>query len=243
LKKLLFFVAIILTLSFMLTNAFAEELTFKASADARIMQEEPDSPAGVIATFCVKRADGGDRMGLLKFDIKGIEGKKVTSAKLVLWTFDKVSAGNTAFELHKTTTPWDEETVTWNTKPEWSDTVYMFAPREERGGNDGIKKYEFEVDPILFADGDAVYELALVPTEGGDDTNFFAREHDENGTYAPLMVLNVEDASAPAQDTGADTSDSDTSSANPSTGDAGVIILSLVSAASATGILVARKRK
>jgi len=229
-KKLLAVLVAIVCISLMMVNVWAEELTFTPSADTRAMSIEPDECNPSSAAIPIKfSADGSDtRMGFYKFNVEGIAGKTIASAKIIFSTNPSQGPGDAGFELRKTTSAWTEDTVSWNSKPTWGDKAYLVAPSETRGGNDGVKVYEFAIDPSFFDQGDAEYAFALVPTSGTGDVNFLTKEAPEG---APKLVITLGAAS-----TGG-------SEANPDTGDAGMIVFGFAAVASAAGLVIARKRK
>jgi len=233
-KKLLAVLVAIVCISLMMVNVWAEDLTFTSSADVRAMQLDPDEAWGTSPSMPIKfSADGTDfRMGFLKFNVQGIEGKTIASAKIILTTDPNQGAGDVGFEFRKTTSEWTEDAVSYNTKPTWGDKAYGVAPSEARGGKDaGYATYEFALDPSFFDKGDAEYGLAIVPVSGSGDTPFFTRDAEE-GKYAPKLVITL----------GAASNDDDVKE-NPDTGDAGMIVFGLAAAASAAGLVVSRKRK
>ncbi|HLP54262.1 MAG TPA: DNRLRE domain-containing protein [Fluviicola sp.] len=87
--------------------------------------------------FCMPGASGGtnSNRGLLYFDLSSVPaGSDVVSATLNLYGTGYLNAllpghyGNNAAKVYRVTSPWTENTVTWNTQPTYSATDYASLP-------------------------------------------------------------------------------------------------------------------
>ncbi|MES2555114.1 MAG: DNRLRE domain-containing protein [Bacteroidota bacterium] len=87
--------------------------------------------------FCVPGAAGGanSNRGLVYFDLSSVPaGSDVTSATLDLYGCGYINAsfpghyGNNASKVYRVTSPWAENTVTWNTQPTYSASDYASLP-------------------------------------------------------------------------------------------------------------------
>ncbi len=87
---------------------------FSTASDAYIRENAPDTRHGS-QTILVVAANPDDRNTLLKFNVSGINGRKVTSAKLRLSVKDGSPSGGDFYKI--TNNSWTGSTVTWNTRP------------------------------------------------------------------------------------------------------------------------------
>lgn len=83
------------------------------SDDAFIRASSPDSNFGYLPDIEVRPDNGANRRGLVRFDLSSIpQGISVTSATLYLYEKDR-KLDQVTF-IYKVTTPWNENSVTWN---------------------------------------------------------------------------------------------------------------------------------
>ena len=93
--------------------------TLPPVADAYVFDGGAAKSYGTSAEIVVKKgAAGGNREGLLKFDLAGVDAGAVTSAKLRVWgrLLDN-RAANLPTDVYGTAAGWAETSVTWNTRP------------------------------------------------------------------------------------------------------------------------------
>lgn len=109
------------------STVMADDVTLTLTDDTEIAddagsQENADRNFGSRPKIFV--STWGPRYGLIRFDAAGITGAHVQQATLVLYLRSIASCGD--ITLHAVTTPWSEDSVTWNSQP-------MFEPEEFRG--------------------------------------------------------------------------------------------------------------
>lgn len=109
--------------------------TFYPTDDASVKQYEPNNNYGTSYLVVRNKYGGGGYPGyeddlLIKFDISDISaGTTITSATLNLYYNSWLSnnpAGRT-LTMYKVTDDWDEDTVTWNTRPSYDSEMTSSA--------------------------------------------------------------------------------------------------------------------
>ena len=109
--------------------------TFYPTDDASVKQYEPNTNYGTSYLVVRNKYGGGGYPGyeddlLIKFDISDISaGAIITSATLNLYYNNWLSnnpAGRT-LTMYKVTDDWDEDTVTWNTRPSYDSEMTSSA--------------------------------------------------------------------------------------------------------------------
>ena len=87
------------------------------SDDTYINAIQPDTNFGTDTLFQVWANSGGNRRGLLRFDLSSIPTDAIiTSATLYIYTSD--SSTGVVTSVYRVTSPWSETTATWNSP--WS---------------------------------------------------------------------------------------------------------------------------
>ncbi|MCK4340121.1 MAG: DNRLRE domain-containing protein [Phycisphaerae bacterium] len=104
----------------------ADDLTFYPTDDAWIVMSSPGSNYGSCQNLSVRNRYGAggssywERDALIRFDVSSIPvGMRITSATLHLYYYrweDNNPAGRD-LTCYRATSGWDEETVTWDTRP------------------------------------------------------------------------------------------------------------------------------
>jgi DNA-binding beta-propeller fold protein YncE len=87
-------------------------LKFHPIADATISRSSPSKNYGAVTELQVDHSPVKDF--LLKFNVAGIAGRRIASARLRLFCSDKADRGG---EFHWIDNNWSERTVTWNNAP------------------------------------------------------------------------------------------------------------------------------
>jgi type II secretory pathway pseudopilin PulG len=140
----------------------------------------------------------------LKFNVSGINGRKITSAKLRMHSKPNGGGGTTDFEIRKPANlNWTESGLTWDAQPNLQSKSYG-TYTENVSDNSFI---EVPIDPDFFNSGDGLYGLVLVPVSSNDDEiTFYSREIYTSGSgeaqsnfnpdYGPRLILEVEGGSA-----------------------------------------------
>jgi sialate O-acetylesterase len=116
--------------------------------------------------------DGGDLSiksgytSYLKFNVNSLPaGAVVESVTLRMYdNQNQVQAnGSNSFDVFRVTGPWDETTVTFNTRPA-HDTNQLFARHQQKGNYKNGRAADFPLDPAMFAAGNAEHSMVLVHT-------------------------------------------------------------------------------
>ena len=128
---------IILTLfSFLSSFLFSQTYTLQPNAadgiDAVILDDDANTNFGIseefIAFYWSRQGHNYEGRSLIKFDLSSLpSGKTVTSAKLSLYWDQLASAGQSGdndSKISRITSAWNENTVTWNTKPAISTSEF-----------------------------------------------------------------------------------------------------------------------
>jgi hypothetical protein len=163
-------------------SASGTSATFNAIADAMADEDFPNTNTGTAQEIAVKYVVSHSRNSYLRFNVSGLSGKTITSAKLRLKESTVSSQGDCKFDVKRITGTWSETNVTWNTKPSVASTVYG----SYTGGllTNG-QVLDISLSKTLFS-GDGTYDLALIPTGmPTNDSAFFSRE----GAQAPQLIV------------------------------------------------------
>ncbi len=150
-------------------------LTFTAVADTWVQQTAPTTNYGAQPAVGV---DGSPvKHVLLGFDVMGLGGLRVLSAKLRLYCVDPSSVGG---EFHRVSdTSWNESTVTWNTAPV-ADPSVLGTIGSVQVGN----WYELDVTPAITGEGLVSLEAQSTSTNGAD----YSSKEGPAG-FAPELVI------------------------------------------------------
>ena len=150
-------------------------LTFTAVADTWVQDTTSTTNYGAQPSFGV---DGSPvKHVLLRFDVTGLGGRPVLSAKLRLYCVDPSSVGG---EFHRVAdTSWNESTVTWNTAPA-ADPGVLGTLGSVQVGN----WYELDVTPAVTGEGLVSLEAVSSSTNGAD---YSSREGQAG--FAPQLVI------------------------------------------------------
>ena len=206
-------------------------LTFSPVADTYIASDVPSSNFGATPSMTI---DGSpESNALLKFDVSGLNGKIVASAKLRLYCVNGSSSGG---DFHKLSdTSWDETAVTWNQPPGTPDPGVLDSLGSVQSGS----WYEVDVTAAVTGDG-------LVGIEGLSSDLDGARYSTREGSAPPQLILTasdsgvVSDTTAPSVPSGVDATATGVStiavSWSPSSDDIGVVGYHVFRAGSASPI-------
>lgn len=163
--------------------------TYSPFEDTYTSKKEPSSNYGNDSNLEVYAHSNHQCNSYLKFYVTGIEGKKIQAVKLRLYA---INNGKSHFEIRKTTSPWNESTVSWNTNPAVSSTVYGTYTKDI----DRNLFIEVDLDPALLDQGDGIYELALLPIAGNNNVAFYSREH-PNQDLGPRLIIDFAEDELP----------------------------------------------
>ena len=144
---------VILAFTIMLAGATAPvagpHIVIPASDDAKVIAQSPDR--NYRSSDLQVRSDS--RQTFLRFDVRGINGRRITGAVIRLFVTDASAASGTAFQ---TATEWSEATLTWNTRPA------VTGPALGRGGVAEIGAYiTYDVGAAPIKDGPLSFVLRM----------------------------------------------------------------------------------
>ena len=151
-------------------------LTFTAVADSRTNKGQPNANFGTVSPIMV---DGTPQMrSYVRFNLSGLAGRQVVSAKLRLWV---ANASPTGGSVHRTDgKAWAETTVTWNNQP-----GILTTPVATLGSvTAGTSKL---VDVTSMVTGDGTLDVALTSTHA-DNAAYLSREVTNAGRRPALVV-------------------------------------------------------
>jgi hypothetical protein len=152
-------------------------LTFAPTDDATVKYSSPNKSYGGITTLF---ADSGpDVHSLLKFNVSGIAGRQIVSAKLQLYCIDSSPTGGSFYRVADTS--WAESTVTWNTAPAADTTAFASL------GSVGVGGWS-DVNLLPLITGDGTWSMLISTTS----TNGAGYSSKEAGTNAPRLVITVQ---------------------------------------------------
>jgi hypothetical protein len=163
------------TLTFTPTLA-ASSFTFLPVDDAYIASGSPTTNYGPATTLQVDNSP--IKHFLIKFNVSGLNGKQVTSAKLRLYNVDPSSKGGDFYAVSDNA--WQEETLTWNTAPA-ALTNLLGSIGSVTTGN------WYEVDLTSLISGDGIYSLRISSTSS-DGADYSSKE----GANPPQLVVTVQ---------------------------------------------------
>ena len=152
-------------------------ITFKPAADATISKYSPKTNYGS-SPYLIDDY-GPYRNFLMKFSISGIGSRKVTNAKLRLYTTNPSPLGGIFYKT--TTTTWGEKTVTWNSRP----AVVSKLPTLDRV----YSGRWYSVDLTKYITKDGTLSLRVFSTYS-DGAIFYSKE--KGSSYAPRLVITVQ---------------------------------------------------
>jgi acid phosphatase type 7 len=156
-------------------------ITFPAAADAYVDKSEPAANFG--SEDHMEADEDGPTQAWMLFDVAGVDGK-VERATLRLWV---ANGTEDAPELwYSPNTIWNEDELTWETRPAVDLLVANHAAVEEGSW------LEYDVTNAVREDG--LYTFALIP-EDNDGIDVRTREAEEN---SPELVVEISPGETPA---------------------------------------------
>jgi phosphatidylinositol-3-phosphatase len=154
----------------------ASTRTFVPTADTYVQADTPTTTYGPSTQII---ADNSPiKHLLLKFNVSGLNGRTVTSAKLRLYCVDPSNFGGDFYAVPDTT--WNEATVNWNTAPAASSTSLGTLGSVVSG-----LWYEVDVTPLITGDGVVAFEAT---STSGDGAQYSSKE----GVNPPQLALTIQ---------------------------------------------------
>jgi len=163
-------------------------LRFDAIDDAFVRADDPNAN---FDTTRIEVDNSPTKMGLIKFNVTGVGGRRVTSAVLRLFVRDSSDHGG--FFFATTTNGWEEETVTWTTAP--TGIAPLLAALGNVNSNNWV-----EVDVSARVAGDGLVTVQIV-AGSSNRVEYTSREH-QNGAFAPELILALEPLVQPVAEEG-----------------------------------------
>ncbi len=157
-------------------------LTINVAEDATIKQAAATSNFGGAT---IVEADADPVMNyLMKFNVSGLDGRTVSSAKLRLYVTNASNQGG--IFKHVTNNSWSEQNVTWNTAPAASATTVATA------GAVTLNTWK-EIDVTSLIKTDGTYSLR-VNNSSADGAAYSSKE---SATNKPQLVISIGTGSTP----------------------------------------------
>jgi PKD repeat protein len=194
------------------TGTSGQTLTFTPTDDAYVRSNYPSENTGGAATLRTYKSGTTETHSYLKFSVSGLAGS-VKSVKLRLYVTDGSAAAGSLFSVPDTS--WNEETITWNTKPAVGSLLGS-------GASAPVGTWvEFDLGTAISVDG--TYSVVL--KDGSSDAAWYSSKE---GVRAPQLLV-ITSASGPVPPTASFTAVpssgtapltvnfTDTSSGNPDT--------------------------
>ena len=150
--------------------------TFAPTDDAYIYQTNGTTNFGSATTLQVDNSPVKNI--LLKFNVSGLSGQTITSAKLRLFGADPSSKGGDFYSVSDNT--WQQGTVTWNNAPA-ANTTLLASLGSVQVGN------WYEVNLTSFITGNGTYSLRVSSTSS-DGADYSSKE----GANPPQLVIQTQ---------------------------------------------------
>lgn len=159
---------------------FQRDLALAPTMDATISSEFPRRNFGLDTRLETDASPG--KNFLMQFSVAGIAERQVESAVLYLYCIDKSNKGG---NFHKAANDWSEQTVTWNTAPQYDSAIIASLGAV-------LRNTWVTVDVTPLITGDGVYSL-LTNSTSSDGADYRSREVPD---FAPRLeiVLKAEPA-------------------------------------------------
>jgi|GEM_PF-2114998 len=151
-------------------------LTFTPVEDAYVASGSPTSNYGSATTLQVDNSP--IKHFLIRFNVSGLNGKQVSSAKLRLYNVDAASKGGDFSAVNDNS--WQEETLTWNNAP--AALTSLLGSLGTVSANNW-----YEIDLTSLISGDGTYSLRVTSTSS-DGADYSSKE----GANPPQLVITVQ---------------------------------------------------
>ena len=128
--------------------------------DVHIRQDYPDNNEGDAPDMNIRNEFGAHPQGfawqgVIRFDVSSVQIPDNTTLKATLYcyyrTFKDNNPAGRPFYLYRITDEWNEETVTWNTRPSCAPQISAIASVPDKPGN--WMKWDVTDDVVAFIDG------------------------------------------------------------------------------------------
>ena len=151
-------------------------LKFTPTEDASLISDQPNTNFGNATTLKVD--NGPIQQALMKFNITGIAGQTVTSAKLRVHVTNPGPLGG---DFRRVTGAWSQSSVTYNSRPSFDPTVI-----DSLGIVEENNTYEVDLTSAVTGDG----QLSFLSTSASNNgVDYVSREG--ASTLRPQLVVTV----------------------------------------------------
>jgi hypothetical protein len=144
--------------------------------DAYIASGSPTTNYGSATTLQVDNSP--IKHFLLKFNVSGLNGKQVTSAKLRLYNVDSASKGGDFYAVSDNS--WQEETLNWNNAP-----AALTSLLASLGSVSPNNWYEVDITSLIAGDGTYSLRITSMSSDGADYSS-------KEGANSPQLVITVQ---------------------------------------------------
>jgi len=134
-------------------------LNFAPIDDTYIASGSPTTNYGPATTLQVDNSP--IKHFLIKFDVSGLNGQQVTSAKLRLYNLDASSKGGDFYAVSDNS--WQEETLTWNNAP-----VALTTLLASLGSVSANNWYEVDLTSLITGDGTYSQRISSTSSDEAD---------------------------------------------------------------------------
>ena len=157
-----------------------QDLVFRATDDSFVDRGRPNRNYGTNSSL---KVDGSPKRDILaKFNVREIGARKITGAKLRIYTTDPSDkSGGVLTKLSSVN--WSERAVTWNNSPAAEGTQIASLGRVALGN-----WYEFDVTSAVTGDGEVGFRIT---STAGDGANYASKEY-KRGSYTAELFIAVE---------------------------------------------------
>ena len=158
------------------TPAAPTILTLIPAADAYVQSSAPTTNYGSDTALFTDNSPV--RQFLLKFNVSGVSGRPITSAKLRLFNVDASGKGGDFYRVNDNT--WQESTVNWNNAPVATTTLLASL-----GSVQVNNWYEIDLTSVITADGTYSLRVSSISSDGADYSS-------KEGSNPPQLVINIQ---------------------------------------------------
>ena len=178
------------TFSFRTTNK--NTLVLEPTDDATIIEREPDSNTGTDYSIKLRSISGWKWEGLMKFNLSTIPSNvTILFAALQAYYYDNKDGNPSGHQVnaYRITNDWDEENVTWNTRPSSITEPSSFAIMPATINNWVFWNLTRDIQ-MFYNNSNPNYGWRIIDTSGDNKISYFhSKDYSE---YHPLLIIGYE---------------------------------------------------